>query len=350
MQSLFSCLGIGAALVMCAVSGAMNYLFMASLGKTPLEGHVLGAASAAADVLKALLPFFIAWSWAAGRMVASVSGTLAFLFFAGFSLLSAIGFSADNRGTLVDGRESTSQAYSRVQASLSDTEARRSGLPAHRPASVVTEEIGAHRQNRRWSSTKECANATEAESRAFCAEYFRLRAELAAANEFGRLTKQIASLQDESAKLRQDGAGQDSDPQVSLLSRIAGQEPEPVRLALTVAVALLVEIGASLGLFLASGHRVRTVSAAPSLPAAKHAGCVEEFCLEALSASPRSTLAMDDLQCAYEAWCASKGLAALDAATFRTTFVAIADAIGLAPEGSGYGGITLCAGKRRMAA
>ncbi|MEQ1717241.1 MAG: hypothetical protein ABL907_14875 [Hyphomicrobium sp.] len=155
MRQILSILGVCAALVMCAVSMAMNYLFLASLGKTPLEGQVLGAASAAADVLKALLPFFIAWSWAAGRVVAAASGTLAFVFFAGFSLLSAIGFAADNRGTLVEGREGISQAYNRIQRSLAEAEARRSALPNHRPAAVVTEEIGAHRQNRRWNATKE---------------------------------------------------------------------------------------------------------------------------------------------------------------------------------------------------
>lgn len=348
MRRLCSCIGIFAALVMCAVSGAMNYLFMASLGKTPLEGHVLGAASAAADVLKALLPFFIAWSWSAGRVVAAVSGSMAFLLFAGFSLLSAIGFAADNRGMLVEGRESTTQAYNRMQRSLGEAEARRNALPAHRPAAVVAEDIGAHRQNRRWSTTKECANATEPDSRAFCAEYFHLRAELAAAQEAERLSNQIEGLQVEVNKLRSEGAGQDSDPQVSLLSRITGQKPEPVRLALTIAVALLVEIGASLGLFLASGHRVR--NAPTTLPPNKPTGCVEEFCLEALVAEPRSSLAMDDLQRAYEAWCASKALASIDTATFHEKFSAIADAIGLASDASGYGGIALTASSRDIAA
>lgn len=348
MRTFVSICGVGAALIMCAVSGAMNYLFMASLGKTPMEGQVLGAASAAADVLKALLPFFIAWSWAAGRIVAAVSGTLAFLFFAGFSLLSAIGFAADNRGTLVDGRESISQTYNRVQRSLSEAEARLSALPTHRPAAVVSEEIDAHRQNRRWNVTKECANATEGESRAFCVEYFRLRAELAAAHESERLSKQIADLQSESATLRGNGAGQDSDPQTSLLSRITGQQPEPVRLALTIAVALLVEIGASLGLFLASGHRPVTV--APTSPDAKPVGCVEEFCLEALTAAPSSALTINELLRAYQAWCVSKGLCAVDPGEFRATFAAIAKAIGLAQDGAGYGGITLASSTRQMAA
>lgn len=339
MRTFICILAVLAALVMCAVSAAMNFLFLASLGKTPLEGHVLGAASAAADVLKALLPFFIAWSWQARRLFAAVAGTLAFLFFAGFSLLSAIGFAADNRGTLVDGREGISQAYDRVQRSLSEIEARRSALPANRPAAVVTEEIEAHRQNRRWGTTKECAYATEAESRTFCAEYFRLRAELAAANESERLAERITALQAEGAMLRADGAGLDSDPQVSLLSRITGKDLEAVRLALTIAVALLIEIGASLGLFLASGHRLRPVQADP-FPA-KPAGCVEEFCLEALVAAQRSSLAMDDIHRAYEAWCADRGFAALDAASFRIAFAAIADAISLSQDSAGYSGIAL---------
>lgn len=281
-------------------------------------------------------------------MVAAVSGTLAFLFFAGFSLLSAIGFAADNRGTLVDGRNGVSETYNRVQRALGDAETRRSALPAHRPAAVVNEEIGAHRQNRRWSATKECENATEPESRAFCAEYFRLRAELAAAQESERLSNQIATLQAESAKLRKNGAGQDSDPQVSLLSRIAGQKSEPVRLALVIAVAVLVEIGASLGLFLASGHT--SVLAMRTLRREQPVGCVEEFCLEALSAAPRSQLAMNELLKGYEAWCASKNLSALAAHEFRTSFAAIADAIGLPAASAGYAGITLSSSKLQIAA
>lgn len=348
MRSFLTIFGICAALVMCAVSGAMNYLFMASLGKTPLEGHVLGAASAAADVLKSLLPFFIARSWAAKRLVATVIGTLAFLFFAGFSLLSGIGFAADNRGALVDGRENISKIYKRVQRSLNDAEVRRSALPAHRPATVVDEEIGAHRQNRRWNATKDCTNATEGESRAFCTEYFRLRAELAAAQEAERLSSLIAALQSEGTMLRKDGAGQDSDPQVSLLSGITGQKPEPVRLALTIAVALLVEIGASLGLFLASNHSVRN-AAAETVPT-KPKGCVEAFCLEALASAPNSSLTMDELAFGYQMWCASKDRAATDAAAFQTTFECIAEAIGLPKEHAGYRGIALAGNGLRQAA
>lgn len=350
MRIFVSIAGSVAALTMCAVSAGMNYLFLSSLGKTAFEGHVLGAASAAADILKALLPFIIAWSWQAGRYIPALAGSGAFAFIAAFSLLSAIGFAADNRGVLIDARDSVAAEYNRIQRDLANAEARRAALPIHRPATVVSEEIGAHRQNRRWSATTGCANATENESRKFCAAYFRLRAELAAATESERLAGEIASLQREGESLRANGATQDSDPQVSLLSRISGAAPESVRLALIVTVALLVEIGASLGLFLASGHGRDVTQAAPLQKEAKPIGSVEDFCLEALTASPRSTLAMDDLLAGYQAWCARMGLEPLESSSFEAAFTAIADEIGLRSDPAGYRGIALCAAKNQALA
>lgn len=351
MRTLFSILGVCAALVMCAVSGAMNYLFLSSLGKSPLEGQVLGAASAAADVLKALLPFFVAWSWNARRFVASITGTIAFLFFAGFSLLSALGFAADNRGVLVDARTSVTATYRRLQHDLQEEEAKQGALPAHRPASVVAQDIEGHRQNRRWVTTDECQNATEAESRQYCERYFALRAELAAGQEAEKISDAIAVLQTQAAKLRDQGAGLDLDPQVSLLSRIVGQEQDKVRLALIVIVALLVELGSSLGLFLATGHRNSTEKtvAAPGAASSvsdpsiegRPIGSVEDFCLEALVASEKSALGPEALFFAYQAWSEGRGLVALEGEAFLTKFSALATSVGIRRQDGRYSGIEL---------
>lgn len=351
MRTIFSTVGVCAALIMCAVSGAMNYLFLASLGKTPLEGQVLGAASAAADVLKALLPFFIAWSWQGSRMVVAVSGTIAFVFFAGFSLLSAIGFAADNRGVLVDGREGLNAAYARMQRDVVQAEAKRSALPNHRPASLVMEVIGSHQQNRRWASTKACTNATEAESVSYCEQYFALRAELAAAKEAERLSGEIDTLQSQSHALRAQGAGHETDPQVALLGRIFGQDREPVRLALIIAVAVLVELGASLGLFLASGHGggsraqadtdVSLVQPDTEAAPARPVGSVEDFCLEALSPSKSGAMSAQELWEAYEGWSRLGNFQPLDAREFAITFEAIANALDLPRVANGYRGIAL---------
>lgn len=333
MRTILSIIGIGSALVMCGVSGAMNYLFLSSLGKTPLEGHVMGAASAAADILKALLPFFIAWSWQQRRVVAACAGSLAFVFFAGFSFLSAIGFAADNRGVLVETRGTITSEYERVQRETRDAESRLTGLPAHRPSAVVLEEIERHRQNRRWSATKDCAEATESQSRDFCAAYFALRAELAAAQEADRLASDIAALRVQTEHLRESGAGQDPDPQVSLLSHISGHVPEQARLALVIAVALLVEIGASLGLFLASGHgtpakRVTKPSppqddTAPNLAAPRPLGSVEDFCLEALVPAEIGGLTEAEIRDQYGLWCRLTGRTSMEAPAFGEEFRAL---------------------------
>lgn len=348
MRSLVTATGICAALIMCVVSAAMNYLFLSSLGRNPLEQQVLGAASAAADVLKALLPFFIAWRWRDHRYVAAILGFLAFAFFAGFSLLSAIGFAAETRATLVDARDGASKEYARMRSAISEADLRRKALPAHRPAVIVFEEIERHRQNRRWSATKDCANATEPQSREFCAGYFALRAELATAKEEDRLAGQIAALRVESAKLRDRGAGQDSDPQVTLLSRIFGLGEESVRLSLIIAVALLVEIGASLGLFLASGHNATHLVAeavcnlASAVPRSEP-GSVEDFCLDALVPTKNSTMSEDELLAAYQGWCAIESMPTLEARNFLTVFAALARAIALPYEAGCYHGIALAA-------
>ncbi|MDH4980961.1 hypothetical protein [Hyphomicrobium sp. D-2] len=337
---------------MCAVSAAMNWLFLSSLGETPLEAHVLGAASAAADILKALLPFFIAWRWREKGYVAVILGSLAFAFFAGFSLLSAIGFAAQTRGALVDSRDGASQEYARMQSAMAEANVRRKALPAHRSAAIVSEEIERHRQNRRWSATKGCVNATELQSREFCAAYFALRAELATAKEEDRLVGQIAVLQEESAKLRGRGAGQDSDPQVTLLSRIFGLGEESVRLSLIIAVALLVEIGASLGLFLASGHGGSEEADEQAQPptSSPEPGPIEDFCLEALVSAPRSRISDDELLALYQGWCAAKSLAPMESEEFLSAFAVLASVLALPRKAGLYYGIAAFEPERRAAA
>ena len=59
MRHVFGVFGCIAALILLGVSAAMNWQFGHSLGKTPFDAHVFGAASVAADCMKALMPFFI---------------------------------------------------------------------------------------------------------------------------------------------------------------------------------------------------------------------------------------------------------------------------------------------------
>jgi hypothetical protein len=365
MRFLTSLLGVIAALIMLGVSAAMNYLFLSSLGKTPLEGQVLGAASAAADGLKALLPFFIFWGWRSKRYAVAVPGFAVWLFFSGFSLLSAIGFAADNRGVFSHTRENVNTAHETALADLAAAESRMRDIPKHRPVAVVTEDIERHKQDRRWSMTKDCAEATLPESREYCARYYELRGELASGTESQRLQAEIAVLKEQTDRLRIEGAGQDADPQVSLLARVLGHEQSRVRLALIVVVALLVEIGSSLGLFLATSHselfgrraekaspaevasevpaRAPEKPTAPTAPSRKSkgepVGAVEDFCLECLIAVPDGKLTLAELFGAYQAWCKGMEKAALGRRKFEIAFQGLAGKIGLQGDGKHYHGI-----------
>ena len=97
MRHLMGVLGVLAAGVLLAVSAAMNWRFGYSLGKTELDGMIYGSASAAADCLKALTPFFFfaairnrMWSQAAAAAVVGIVMTA-------YSLTSALGHAALNR-------------------------------------------------------------------------------------------------------------------------------------------------------------------------------------------------------------------------------------------------------------
>jgi hypothetical protein len=335
MKTILSIIGIAAALVMAAVSAAMNYAFLASLGKTEMEAQMLGAASASADLLKGLLPFLIAWAWRERRFVAAVAGTATFVLFGGFSLLSAIGFAANNREAVAQDRSAIDEAYARAEQDYQRKNAALGALPVQRPAAVLSEELRAAQQNRLWSRSKDCSEATEPASRTFCESYFRLRAEKAAVEEAMRLQASIAAVEDKLARLKSEGAGLVPDSQVTALSSLSGMAEDRLSLALIVAVAVVVELGSSLGLYLAAGPFTGPIAASDKrncrqdLGLARPVGDIEDFCLEALVASSSGAMSLQDVCDAYGEWCKRQNLRPLDRVCFEQRFTSLASALGL---------------------
>ncbi|HRE22471.1 MAG TPA: hypothetical protein PKW21_15760, partial [Rhabdaerophilum sp.] len=173
-------------------------------------------------------------------------GSAVFLLFTAFSLLSALGFAADNRGHLAGTREGLNATYETVMRDVQAAEAKLAALPKHRPAPLVEQAINAIKQDRRWTTSKECTEATAQASREFCEGYFTARGELAAAIEDQRLSATIERLKAESERLKGQGAGQDKDPQVSIVSRLFKLDEGFVRNALVIFAAVLVEVGSGL--------------------------------------------------------------------------------------------------------
>lgn len=199
-----------------AASAAMNFVFGLSLGRTPLEANIYGAVSVLAVLCNALCPFFLSWGWQSRRLsVAGAAGLLWTLCLL-YSLTSALGFAAENRNAGTAARETIHANYDTAARHLAQLEARRTVRP-----------------------TKDLDDRIE------------------------RLRKEVV-------ELRAKGGMSESDPQANLISQATFGivEKHQVRLLLVALFAVMVEVGAALGLFAALAHlpvRVRTQAELPPL-------------------------------------------------------------------------------------
>jgi hypothetical protein len=245
-------LGVLAAGVLLAVSAAMNWRFGYSLGKTEVDGLILGAASAAADCFKALVPFFFfaavrnrMWSQAAASAVVWIVVT-------GYSLTSALGHAALNRADTTGKRATEAQSYSDLRANLDSAKSQLSWIPQHRPAAAVQAEIEGLKNRREWTWSSGCTDVKTKTTRDFCQPFHALTAELASAQQAAALEARISSIQSKMAPVPgQSAQMSDSDPQVKVLGDLTGLSREAIVMGLTVLVALLLEVGSGFGMYVA---------------------------------------------------------------------------------------------------
>jgi hypothetical protein len=254
MRVLVAVVSAGAALALIAASGLMNYVFMTSLGKTPFEQQILGVVSAAVSIFLAMLPALMVWAWREGRMLFVLLAVLAFGGFAAFSLSSAIGFAARNRGSISEDRALAAAKLKTVKREIEDTESKLKALSPSRPFAVVQESLRCMEQDARWQSSKTCREATVEASRSFCKGYFELKGEAARAHEAAQLEQRIGELKGNATRFEEQGAGREADNPASVLARPLGLQAAEVERGLTLFLGVLVEIGAALGLYFATGH------------------------------------------------------------------------------------------------
>lgn len=366
MRTILVAIAVVAALLMIAVSTAMNFLFMKSLAPTDAEGVVLGSASAAADLLKACLPWFIALAWRGRRFAFALVGSLVFVGFSLFSLASALGFAADIRGTLVGSREAASRELLSIETKIKTASDSRAALRSPRAVSIIDADSAVLRQDRRYVTSKSCQNATAALSRSFCAKLAELAVERAHSVEAFALDRTLQALENHAIILKARGAGGDSDPQVAVIARLFSQERGAVKTGLIIAAALLVELGSGLGLWLAVGHseqeRVKlrepslagthvrlvgvddttplhTIAATPARLVAY--GDVLDFCVARLQPSAHGGLTLLGLHRGYAIWCQERGVQPLSEEQFGATFNELRQAWAIEVDGDRYLGIRI---------
>jgi len=322
MRAGLSLIGGLAALTLIGVSASMNIAFLSTLGRSDTESLILGAASGAADILKAVLPLFMLWAWRAGRSRFVLPAAAAWVLFAGFSLLSAFGFAAGNRIEAAAQQTALNDQLKRLQAEQAVLKRRIAALPAYRPVAVIDAEIARLRQNPRWQSTSGCTDATVPESRTYCTEYFGLLGERASARAAQKLKARLDQFTRREDDLISQSAGRIVDPQSALLAGIFQIPEERMRLILITVLALVVELGSGLGLYLATGHSSQRSEAArraggcdaadaPACPAkplqpasrqVQRPGSVEAYCVERLFPGTQS-IRFEEILEDYRQWC-----------------------------------------------
>lgn len=275
-RHILGVLGVLAAGVLLAVSAAMNYRFGFSLGKTAADGQIYGAASAAADCFKALVPFFFFAALRNRMWSQACAAALVWVVVTGYSMTSALGHAALNRLDMSGQRTAATANYQDLRADNKRAQDQLNWIPAHRPAETVSAELNVHKAQRHWLLTRECTDVKGKTSREYCQQYHKLSAELASGREAQKLEVRIAEIGGKIAKAASGSVVMaDADPQASVLARLTGMEVETVQSALTIFVALLIEIGSGFGLYVAFAYwRMYTPmhgGAAPAVAAANEA-------------------------------------------------------------------------------
>jgi hypothetical protein len=254
MRHVFGVIGVLAAATLLMVSAAMNWRFGYSLGKTEFDATIYGTASAAADVLKALIPFLILIAVRARNWSQALGGILLLAICSSYSLTSSLGFAALNRTDTVSERAANAANYEDLRAQVGYLRKQIDQLPEHRPPGVVSSNIDRMKQHRRWDSTRGCTNATVPKSIAYCREFHALEAELAAAKKAETLDARITDVRTRLDDVRRAGPSTQADPQAAILSNISGLATDKVQLALVILVSVLVEAGSALGFYVALSH------------------------------------------------------------------------------------------------
>jgi hypothetical protein len=281
-------LGVIAASILLAVSATMNYRFGFSLGKTSVDGQIYGLASAAADCFKALVPFFFFAAvrnrmWSQALAAAVVWGVVT-----AYSMTSALGHAALNRLDTAGQRAIAAATYKDLRADSKRAQEELTWIPAHRPAETVAAELSVMKDQRNWTTSKECAEILGKATREFCQQFHKLNAELASGQQAQRLEEHIAGIAGKLATVTGGTAMAEADPQASVLARLGGFEVEKVQTALTVFVALLIEIGSAFGMYVAFAHW-RMHEPAAKAPAQTRVREAEDVPAEVWSSPPAAT-------------------------------------------------------------
>ena len=340
---------------MVAVSLRANYLFGYGFGQTPEKAQVFGWANVAADIWKVTGLVLVTSLWRARRKRFALLLTPIWLLCLLWGIAGAIGVYAQDRSSVVGGREAKGADYRDVGASLKDLDAKLKKLGNERTVKQVDAAIaavlarpvmrGERVRGTVGSLSNNCTKADRATADA-CEEVARLRETRATAEEAERLETRQTELAAQLTKLREAGGSLPADPVAELLAWLSrGQlNVRDIAFGFPLVFALLIEIVSAFG---PAGLVAFAEATRPTMPA--HSTVTEPAMtrlgeLEPAPArlgaqgrvvtwmaerteptSATSAIGVETLHADYEVWCLGKNLSAAALNDFQDEFDALRD-------------------------
>ncbi len=188
-----------------------------------------------------------------------------FAVFSLYSFTSELGLYALGRNAVASDAQAGRETYEAAKADRGRIASRLKELGPQRPAGTVQADMDAAKQGGLWRGSEGCTQATWGAARTFCTGFEKLKGELASAQEAERLRGQDEKLAVKLSGFDLAAVMRSSDPQSEALSRFTGFSSSAIRDALAVLVALLIELGSGLGLWVATAG-TRAARPTPEAP------------------------------------------------------------------------------------
>ena len=223
-----------------------------------LEGQIYGALGAVADAIKALLPIVIAAALAANQRGRATAGAAMFLVFTAYSFTSELGLYALGRNSVASGVKAEKESYETIKAEREKIATRLKELGTQRTVEAVEADQAIEKRKTHWEKTQHCLEINGYYQTSFCNQISKLEAEHSIAKEAFDLRTSDRNYEAKLQGVDVAKAVSSVDPQSEALARFTGFQIQTIRDALAVLVAVVIELGSGLGLWVATAGMWRT--------------------------------------------------------------------------------------------
>lgn len=350
-------LGIGVSLGLVAVSALLNFRMGYRSADGHFDGMVYGLGAGLGDGLKAISPFMMFWGLKRRDWLAVGAAAAVFAVFTTYSFIAALGFAAEHRATKASVARGGIESHGDVRRDKDRAEGRLAVLGLQRSVKEIEQAILTLYSRPVWKGGRTVGDVSRnctisrPSTREACVEAAELNEEKARAEESATLTDKVATLRGELAKQGSAGVATSEDPQAEALKRITdllsgSAGVEDIGLGLAVLLALFVELGSGLGLYVATtpwrsgaGEGIARQGWRTTEPAGsdkpmsdkskRKLGEVESYVLDRLEPHEDGEVPLPDVFDDYVVWCRWRGYVPYARKEFARQFGAVARLVGM---------------------